>query len=222
MKKKEKKKKKNLSVYDKKKKICQKYPDKYNMDMCLAKKRTKGGKNKRCTKKALRSTGRCKLHGGVNYATIKSGKYSKYFKDKIREKYEYFRRDPHILELKDEIAILRSLVVESREAGDPEDPKLNYIIREQVARLCDMVTKNIEKAYKIKGAVITIEAIPILIRQFINMTSETLSVCPHCKGDLKGKHKELYAKMLEARAPTADWPGNAGNEIIEAEFKVVK
>ena len=215
-------KKKNLTVYEKKKKLCAKYPDKYNMDMCLAKKRRKGGKTKYCTRKALRSTGRCKLHGGVNYVTIKSGKYSKYFKENVKEKYEYFRRDPHILEIKDEIAILRSLVVESRESGSEDDPKLNYIIREQVSRLCNSVTQTIERAYKIKGAVVTIEAIPILIRQFIAMTSELLSTCPHCNGSLSDKHKELYAKMLTAKTPTADWPGNLGNEIIDAEFKRVE
>lgn len=210
-------------IYLEKKKLCMKYPGKYNMDMCLARK--KGTGSKRCRRKAILGSGRCKLHGGLAGMSIKHGKYSKYFKNKFLKMYEYFRRDPKILELKDEVAILRALGAEARTFMDSKlvrkNPKVLFILRDQMSRLADMVGKNIERIYKIKSAVISIEAVPIVIKQLVSIIADNLGTCPHCKASLGDTHREMYSKMLTLRLPTLEWPKQKDNDMLEAEYKVL-
>jgi len=213
------------SVYADKKYVCKKYPHKYNMDMCLAKKRGKDNKSRRCRQKAIASSGRCKLHGGSAGRPITHGKYSKYFKEKFKDKYEFFRRDPKILELKDELAILRALASEAREFMDSKkfrkNGRLQFILRDQMSRLVDMVGKNIERVYKIKSAVVSIEAIPIVIKQLINIIAESISVCPHCKHELRDAQRDIYTKMTSMRLPIMEWNKQKDNKMLEAEYKLV-
>jgi hypothetical protein len=63
--------------------------------------------------------GFCKLHGGVGAPKTARGRYSKYLRtDKMINRHEKFMYDPEILSLNEEIAILRSLLVELLESKD--------------------------------------------------------------------------------------------------------
>jgi len=216
-------KKKRHDIYLLKKKLCKKYPHKYKMSMCLAKKKGKHGKSKRCRLKAIKGTGRCKLHGGMSTGPIIHGKYSKYFKEDIRKKYEFFRRDPKILENKDEIAILRALLTEVRDLLADADGKVGFFLRDQLIKIADTIGKNIERAHKISGATISVEVLPILIRQMVEILGETINTCPHCHKDLTNIQSSVFDKMASLRLPSDNWPGNTKNppKVIDAEFEMV-
>lgn len=208
-----------------KKRLCKKYPNKYKMSMCMAKKKGKDGKSKRCRLKAIKGTGRCKLHGGMSNGPILHGKYSKYFREDIRKKYEFFRRDPKILENKDEIAILRGLLVEVRSLlSDADDGKVGFFLREQLIKVADTIGKNIERAHKISGATISVEVLPILIRQMVEILGETINTCPHCHKDLANMQNNVFDKMASLRLPSDEWPGNTKipPKVVDAEFEVVR
>ena len=63
--------------------------------------------------------GFCKLHGGTGAPKTARGRYSKYLQfDKMVERHEKFMYDPEILSLNEEIAVLRSMLVELLESKD--------------------------------------------------------------------------------------------------------
>lgn len=211
-------------IYLKKKKLCKKYPHKYNMSMCLAKKRQEGGKSRRCRLRAIKGTGRCKLHGGMSTGPIKHGRYSAFFKDDILKRYEIFRRDPKILDSKDEIAFLRVLLVECRELlNTAEDGRAGFFLRDQLIKIIDVLGKNIERSQKIKGSAISIEILPILIKQMVEILGESINRCPHCHKDISKLQDPVFDRMASLRLPADDWPGNTKSppRVVDAEFEKV-
>lgn len=80
--------------------------------------------------------GRCRMHGGRNVEDKRNeiastrrppgrppshGRYSKYLKETLKEKYEEFENDPDILSLKSELAQMRALLARYLEDISGED-----------------------------------------------------------------------------------------------------
>ena len=60
--------------------------------------------------------GRCKLHGGLN--PVKTGRYSRIKRARVRELIDEFKQDPQPLDLTDEVLLLRALLTDFVERYD--------------------------------------------------------------------------------------------------------
>src|SRR3990172_484218 len=74
-------------------------------------------RNRQCTKPCMRGRPRCRNHGGKAGRPIIHGKFSKYqvIPFGLVEKFEKSVTDPHLLELREEISLVRATVWEMAE-----------------------------------------------------------------------------------------------------------
>ena len=87
----------------------------YHPGMCLAKlKQESSDGHTYCRRIANKYTLRCKLHGGRTRKTedrTVTGRYARAFDGKLGEVYEELKNDPKLLDLTDELAALRTMMV---------------------------------------------------------------------------------------------------------------
>lgn len=86
------------------------------MALCGAKTRSGG-----TCKRAALPNGRCKFHGGASLAgpahpNWKGGRHSKYLPKDLAERYQEARIDPHLTDLKDELALVDVRIAQLLEA----------------------------------------------------------------------------------------------------------
>lgn len=84
------------------------------MAQCTAKSKQSGVQ---CKKDAVAGCSVCHIHGGKSLAgiaspTYKDGRYSRYMPTRMRGRYEEAQRDPALLELREEIALLDARLVD--------------------------------------------------------------------------------------------------------------
>lgn len=127
-----------------------------NYKICGAK--TKSGKP--CQGKAM-DNDRCRMHGGRNVKDSrelaestrnvpgrppKHGKYSKYLKHTLKDKYEDFMSDPDMLSLKDELAQTRALTARFMEKFDEDKYTIDDLesinkLTSEIRKLADTINK---------------------------------------------------------------------------------
>jgi len=202
----------------KKKAIIAKHPDAgYTMDMCLAKRRSKKtGKIRYCKKPALKN-GRCRLHGKGG-APIRHGMYSKYLPSLYKERYEEFLKDPNILELKGEVALLRlvtvrinELIDELKERRDEKgvghtDSNLKDEIEliERLGDSAEKIARVVEKARKAGEGMLTIEGLQQCLTQIAYLININIAFCPKCGVDLTPVKAEVFEAFKELKVPSRE------------------
>ena len=118
-----------------------------------------------CKGKPMRN-GRCRMHGGKAGRPPKHGLYSKYLSDPVRARYEEFLADPHLKDLRHEIARLRALL-----AGlDDNDHEATPL----VIQTCETIAKLVVKKDKIEVGerfTISIENVQYVVNQVVAIIS---------------------------------------------------
>lgn len=95
--------------------------DKMEKSICGAKTRSKFP----CRRSPM-ANGRCRLHGGKTPAGIasphfKTGRYSKYLPGDLTELYQHSRRDPGLLALRDDLALLRARLCQLLQSAESQN-----------------------------------------------------------------------------------------------------
>lgn len=127
-----------------------------------------GAKSKRtgkpCKGLAL-DNGRCRMHGGMNTNDKRflpdskrnpvgrppmHGKYSKYLKQRFKDKYEAFVNDPDITNLSDELAQLRAVMAHILE--ELEQEKYTQDDMDNFSKLAELIRKTADSIFKIETA----------------------------------------------------------------------
>lgn len=103
-----------------------------------------------CRNTAIMTNGRCRMHrgnsnAGIGHPNFKHGRYSRYLPGDLLERYEEARRDPDLLAMKEEIALLDARL------GD----LLNRVMQGESRRLWGMVQdayEQLKQAIRAKDA----------------------------------------------------------------------
>ena len=197
-------KRRRLKLREKKESLIEKYPKRhYTQDMCLAKRRNTNGKIKYCKNSAL-DNGRCRLHGKGG-APIKHGMYSNHLSEIYSDRYEEFRNDPNILELKDEIALMRVSMVHIHDIIDmlhkrrkKKDAISDNVLEKEIEymeRFSDVIEKigrMVEKARKAGEGLLNIESLHQCMTQIAYLININIGMCPHCHKSLDNMKKDLF------------------------------
>lgn len=184
-----------------KKHLCEKYPHKYKEWMCLSKKR---GKKSRCRKKCVEGALRCRLHGGTSPgAPIKHGKYSFKSNGEFFELYQQFLSDPQIINLVDEMAILRAMIQETINMKDRKFSDADKMeLTEKVSTLIDNVGKMAERIRKIHQSYFSMESLAIVIQELLTIIENGITDCPHCKKSIVPVREKVAGDILALNIPS--------------------
>jgi hypothetical protein len=209
-------------VLKKKKEICEKYPNKYKEWMCLAKKKhPEKHKIKRCQRPCVTGSTRCKFHGGMSPGAPKKsgGRYSIKSKGRFIEVYEKFLNDPNAINLSDELALLRSFVVELMEAkediGEGIGPAQRIEIIEKLQSILDSIGSMAERLRKIHMSYFSMEALALVIQQLITIIENSVTVCPHCNKDIRPVRDMLCKEILGLNVPGLQTTEDTEYEKVE-------
>ena len=196
-------------LLEKKQALIDKYPRRgYTLEMCLAKRRNSEGKIRYC-KKLAKSNGRCKLHGSGG-APIQTGMYSGYLSKSFNKQYEQFRKDPNILELKDEVAMLRTMMVRihsvieklhkrRKKKGTLSDSLLEKEIEymERLGDSAEKISRVVEKARKAGEGFLNVESLHQCLTQIAYLININIGCCPHCHKSLDPVKRDLFESFKE-------------------------
>ena len=200
-----------------KKKIIKKFGKKHKltMDMCLRKMKkidpvTGKKKRKFCrqTNNISNITGYCKYHETKANKIVK-GKYSRFWGNKeLCEIYNSFLNDPDLFNLRDEIALLRTILVEVRECSDGK--MRTHIYKENtLIKLIREIGTLVERLHKIENNHFSVEAIPIVINQIILALNDTMRSCDKCGTSLSKQTNQVYEKLETIGMPNKEWLNGA-------------
>lgn len=111
-----------------------------------------------------------------------TGRYADYLTDTLGDKYAEFMSDPDLLDLRDEVGLLRA-----RLAEDP-DESLRTIttVIDTIGRL---VTRIVEREEGLKVR-ISVDRLQVMVAAITDVVMEEITYCPHCGEHLdeaKGK-----------------------------------
>ena len=126
---------------------------------------------------------RCAEHGARRRETrLVTGRYADYLTDTLGDKYAEFMSDPDLLDLRDEVGLLRA-----RLAEDP-DESLRTIttVIDTIGRL---VTRIVEREEGLKVR-ISVDRLQVMVAAITDVVMEEITYCPHCGEHLdeaKGK-----------------------------------
>lgn len=114
---------------------CESMPVKGARKLCGAKLRNKDAI---CTNPAMEN-GRCRLHGGLTpkgvlQGNFKTGRYSSSLPVRLAAKYEELRNDPELLNISDEIAILRTRLSDLLDRSDSGQAQESWQRIQELAR----------------------------------------------------------------------------------------
>ena len=197
-----------------KEQLCEKYPQKYELWMCLAKRK---GKKGRCKRRAIKETLRCRLHGGKSPgAPQKTGKYSLHGKGKFIDVYEEFLRDPNAINLVDELAVLRTLVseiIEMKTTGEfSRNDRLE--LSDRITGIIDAIGRMAERLRKIHTSYFSMESLYIVIQHLITLIEKDVNFCPHCKKPIHEVRDTLCKDIINLNIP--------GPGIKDTDYEIVK
>lgn len=179
----------------------------YELTMCLA---LKAGTNEYCRVRTAEDK-RCRVHGGAQGSGQKAvGRYGSYFSDEtLMETYERFLNDPNLMDLKDEIGLLRTQIAELRGditslpamhtgmTGGVSTPKATYI--KLLLDTCDKLGKMIERLRKFESGYFSPETIPAAQAQILTIITNYLDTCPHCGKELLDLRRGLFQALYEVK-----------------------
>jgi len=163
------------------------YQDETGRWICGARTR----KGRPCKHDSVKPGGRCRGHGGearnVYQRRLKHGRYSKFLTDTIKDKYEQFLHDEDLLDLRDEIAMLRARIAEQ-----PDLPLKSLLATtEVIGRLVDkMIAREASQKFFIH-----VSRLQILQANLVHTIVKTLDVCPHCLKPLDSLREELASAI---------------------------
>ena len=145
---------------------------------------------------------RCRLHRGTSKGrTLVTGKYSKYLEDSLGERYEEFINDEDLLDLRDEIALLRAKVM--------EDPGESIgTISKALDTIGRLVSKVVEREEGLK-LTISVGRVEVIVNLLAGIIMEELGGgCPHCGGDLNRIQSALSERLLPENLQVFEGKGN--------------
>lgn len=124
--------------------------------LCWRKTRNATAKYENCHKPAGWATdhvgsGACKLHGGKAGRPMLNGKYSHVKKTRLKESFERFANDPHLMNMDSEIAWARALLSDLLERHDTTHDEEDILrIIELEKKMIDSIITAIEKRAKVE------------------------------------------------------------------------
>ena len=118
-----------------------------------------------------------------------TGRYSKYLEETLADKYEIFVSDENLLDLRDEIALLRAKAM--------EDPGASLrTISAAMDTIGRLVTKVVEREEGLKVR-ISIDRIEVIVNLLAAIIHEELSGgCPACGAELTRVQSRLAERLL--------------------------
>ena len=189
-----------LYVIEIKKKLCEKYP-KYSVYQCLAK--TKQSKS-RCVMKVDEPWQRCSHHNRSTRTSLRvrtgrppsTGRYVTSVEGKSEQLYNEYRKDTNIVDLTDEIALLRVCVSELKELAEKHRKagNRNEAYREVLAeavRTLESVSKVAKTLVGIEATYFSLQSLQNALDQVINIIRMNITVCPHCGKDITQLIREI-------------------------------
>jgi len=201
-----------------KKKICEKYPDKYEPWMCLAKLHTPVNGRRRCVRRATKRSLRCRFHGGKSTGPKSgTGKYSIHGK-KFLDTYEQFLSDANAIDLVDELAILRACVkkfIDYLEGGYSRNDKVELM--EKITYVVDVIGKMAERLRKIHVSYFSMESMYLVVQRLVNLVESTITVCPHCKKPIPRVRENLCKGIMGLCVPD----NQPKTKVLDGEMKVL-
>lgn len=152
--------------------------------------------------------GFCRIHGGKGAPKTQSGRYSKYIKTQnLVKKHEEFMFDPQLLDLREEIAVLRSILVEilevkesSQEIAQKKDIKIEAKLSAErtynrslgkIENIIEKIARIVETKNRIENGekhTIKIEVLHLVIVQVIGTIKKYISdpeILKHIGHDLQ-------------------------------------
>jgi len=133
---------------------------------------------------------RCRVHIGTSKGgPLVTGRYSKYLEDSLADKYAEFTNDENLLDLRDEIALLRAKAMEDPEAS----LRTMSATMDTIGRLVSKVVER-EEGLKVR---ISIDRIEVIVNLLTAIIIEELSGgCPICGGELTKVQSRLAERLL--------------------------
>jgi len=133
---------------------------------------------------------RCRMHiGNSKGRPLVSGRYSKYLEDTLADKYREFTEDKDLLDLRDEIALLRAKAMEDPDAS----LRTMSAAMDTIGRLVSKVVER-EEGLRVRISVDRIEVIVNLLTAIV--VEELGGGCPHCGGALTQVQSRLAERLL--------------------------
>ena len=193
-------------ITDLKKEIIKDNPE-HSLYQCLAKTKSIQGKGPYCRTKVDKPWKRCKHHDKMGKLRKRvgrpptGGKYSSSLKGKSGELYEEYRSDPQIVDLTDEIALLRVCVSELKELADEHKGlKRNQAYREvlsEAVKTLESVSKVAQALVKIEATYFSVQSLQIALQQVVNIVRMSITNCPHCGKDLSPLVREIGSSLKQ-------------------------
>ena len=141
-----------------------------------------------CERISYHDNHRCRYHGGTKKGHLVTGRYSKHLTRTLRELYDEFRNDPELLDLRDEIALLRAKLVQDQE----ESVRSLAAVADTIGKLAGRVIER-EEGLKLH---ISVDRLNVVVAAITQVIVEELRVCPHCGEPLD----DLRARISDAIA----------------------
>ena len=133
---------------------------------------------------------RCRMHIGRSKGRpLVSGRYSKYLVDTLADRYKDFAEDKDLLDLRDEIALLRAKAMEDPDAS----LRTMSTAMDTIGRLVSKVVER-EEGLRVRISVDRIEVVVNLLTAIV--VEELSGGCPHCGGDLSQVRSRLAERLL--------------------------
>jgi len=133
---------------------------------------------------------RCRVHIGTSKGgPLVTGRYSKYLEDTLADRYKEFIEDKDLLDLRDEISLLRAKAMEDPDAS----LRTMSAAMDTIGRLVSKVVER-EEGLKVR---ISIDRIEVIVNLLTAIIIEELSGgCPICGGELTKVQCRLAERLL--------------------------
>jgi len=118
---------------------------------------------------------------------VKTGFYSKYANATLAEKFEEARRDPELLDLRNEYAFLKAILVEEPDMP----PRVKAFIIGEMGKLWEKITRR-EEVLQVH---VTIDQQQVMVAQVAAVIDQNLTICPFCHHSLADLKEEIAYQL---------------------------